>query len=346
MSIERTASNLAEFCKQVLGAPYWYGTFGQKANRSLYNTKKSQYSQYYPPKSWTEASFVDDFGKRVTDCAGLIKWFLWSDSMANKSPTYKASEDWGATTFYSKCTSKGKIGSLPAQKVGILVFNGNDSKKNHVGVIVDNDGTVIEAKGHAYGTVKSKASSWGYWGKCNLIKYEETPPAKDTYTVVTQYQPLTLRKEPTTKSDKIGALAKGSTFTSTNVVKGESVKGCDAWVGVNGGYANGYYLSPTPVIKEELKPEEPLPHPEPEPVTPVYEKYKVKTITGEWLALRCAPNTKATLIIRMDNGSVVELVKTVTGEKALGSNEWAYVSYTKNGRTYQGYCVKSRLKKA
>ncbi len=99
-------------------------------------------------------------------------------------------------------------------------------------------------------------------------------------------------------------------------------------------------------IEPKEEPAEPLPHPKPEPVTPVYEKYKVKTITGEWLALRVAPKTGAVLIERMPYGSEVELIKTVTGEKALGSNEWAYVSYTKNGRTYQGYCVKSRLKKA
>ena len=96
---------------------------------------------------------------------------------------------------------------------------------------------------------------------------------------------------------------------------------------------------------EEVKPE---PMPIPEPVKPqpvVYPKYKVKTVTGEWLALRVAPNTKSVLIVRMDYGAKVDLVRTVAGEKIYGSNEWAYVNYTKNGRTYTGYCIKSRLKK-
>lgn len=96
--------------------------------------------------------------------------------------------------------------------------------------------------------------------------------------------------------------------------------------------------------KEEVKPE-PMPIPEPVKPEPVYPKYKVKTVTGEWLALRVAPNTKAVLIVRMDYGAEVDLVRTVTGEKVYGSNEWAYVNYTKNGRTYTGYCIKSRLKK-
>lgn len=274
MAIARTNTNLAQFCLEVVGTPYWYGTFGQKASRSLYNEKKAQYSQYYPPKSWTEASFTDDFGKRVTDCAGLFKWFLWSDNMTNKSPTYKASEDWGANTFWNKCTEKGKIGTLPKNKIGLLVFKGTDAKKTHVGVIVNNDGTVVEAKGHAYGTVKSKASSWGYWGKCNLIKYDFTPtPTKDTYTVATKYQPLTLRKEPTTKSENIGEVKKGTVFTSTKVVKGEDVKGCNVWVGYQDGYLSGYYLSPTPVLPQEEKPAEPVAS---TPETPAYRTYVVK----------------------------------------------------------------------
>ncbi len=175
MAIERTNTNLATFCKQVIGAPYWMGTFGTKADRSLYNSKKAQYPSYYPPKSWTEESFTKDFGKRVTDCAGLLKWFLWSNNMTDKSPSYKASEDYGADGFWGQCSEKGSISSLPKDKIGIIVFNGTASKKTHMGVIVDNDGTVVEAKGHAYGTVTSKASSWGYWGKSKFIKYESTP---------------------------------------------------------------------------------------------------------------------------------------------------------------------------
>ena len=97
--------------------------------------------------------------------------------------------------------------------------------------------------------------------------------------------------------------------------------------------------------KEEVKPE-PLPVPEPvKPQPVVYPKYKVKTVTGEWLALRVAPNRGAVLIVRMDYGAEVDLVRTTTGEKVYGSNEWAYVNYTKNGRIYTGYCIKSRLKK-
>ena len=256
MAIERTAQNLATFCLQVVGTPYWMGTFGQKASRSLYNQKKADYPQYYPPKSWTEASFVDDFGKPVTDCAGLIKWFLWSDNMTNKNPTYKASEDWGATTMFKNCTETGKISSLPKEKVGILVFNGDASTKKHVGVIVDNSGKVVEAKGHAYGTVTSNASSWDYWGKLRLIKYESAPqPAPEptpqptptpepdtvkTYRVVNIRTFLAIRNTPyvdPSDKNKVGELYNGALVSVFETSNNWAKIGSGMWVSMT-------YLNP------------------------------------------------------------------------------------------------------
>lgn len=320
MAIDRTAANLATFCLQVVGTSYWMGCNGQRASRALYNEKKSAYSQYYPPKSWTEASFVKDFGKPVTDCAGLLKWFLWSDNMTNKNPSYKSSEDFGATTFYNKCTSKGKISSLPANKIGICVFNGNDTTKTHMGVIVDSSGTVVEAKGHAYGTVKSKASSWDYWGKCHLIKYDA--PVKDSYTVVTQYQPLTVRKQPTSKSDSIGELAIGYTFVSTDIVEGEDIHGCKIWVGTGGGYVSGYYLSPTPVLPDPPEPDPPSPEPTP---TPEPKKYTVKV--GDFLALRTGPSTDYKEKGRLWNGAVVTAVEEKDGWVKISGELWCSKAY-------------------
>lgn len=347
MAIARTNTNLASFCIQVVGAPYWYGTFGQKGNAQLYAAKKKQYPAYYPPKSWTEESFKKQYGKRVTDCAGLIKWFLWSNNMTDKSPTYKASEDWGANTFYSKCTEKGKIGSLPSEKVGILVFKGTDSKKNHVGVIVDNSGTVVEAKGHAYGTIKSKAKDWGYWGKCNLIKYESTPtppePPKPTnqYTVHTNSgDALRLRAEPNTTSKQTGWIDNGTTFTSDKVVEGQNVGGVKTWVYYKCGYASGKYLTPTPVLPAAEKPVEkptepsepivePAPIPEPaKPATPSGKTYRVIAVHG--LNVRsgagknypkCAP--------ALNYGAKVTVYEVKNGWGRIGTGKWCCMDYLK-----------------
>ena len=306
MAIERTANNLASFCLSVLGAPYWFACFGNVASESLYNSKRSesQNKKYYD--SWPKSTFTDDYGKRVTDCAGLVKWFLWSNNMTDKAPTYKASEDFGATTFYNKCTEKGKIASIPVQKVGILVFKGNDTTKTHMGVVVDNNGTVVEAKGHAYGTVKSKVSDWQYWGKCHLIKYDDVPPSKDTYTVTTQYQPLTVRKEPTTNSANIGELAKGSSFTSTTIVKGESINGCDV---------SGYYLTPTPTLP-------PTPTP-----TPTEKDYRVRVNT--FLAVRSSPENLGdkNKVGELYNEAVVTVYEKTGSWVRITGQSWVCADY-------------------
>lgn len=325
MAIDRTSQNLATFCLQVVGAPYWFACYGNVASEALYNSKRSepQNKKYYD--SWSKSTFTDDYGTRVTDCAGLPKWFLWSDSMEHKAPTYKSSEDYGATGFWNKCTEKGDIKTIPAHKVGILVFKGTGSTKTHVGVVVDDAGTVVEAKGHAYGVIKSNIKSFDCWGKCHLIKYDAAPPVKDQYTVVTQYQSLTVRKDPTRKSEQIDELAKGSKFISTNIVEGENINGCTAWAGVNGGYVSGYYLSPTPKVPDP-EPEPVPPDPEPTPA-PSGHSYTVKV--NNYLSLRTGPGTNYNEVGRLFNGAIVTADEESENWIKISGNLWCSKAYLK-----------------
>jgi len=161
----KNAAYICDYARAQLGRPYWFGTFGQTASASLYQSKKKQY-----PTQYTASDFPSQYGKRVHDCAGLIKGALWSDT-PNSSPKYNASQDYSANKFFTMAISKGAISSMPDQK-GILVFKGTDKQKNHIGVYVGS-GKVIEAKGHKYGVVESSINSgWKYWGKCNLFSYD------------------------------------------------------------------------------------------------------------------------------------------------------------------------------
>ena len=161
----KSASWLVSYVRSQLGRPYWYGTFGQTASAALYRNKKAQY-----PSQYTASDFSSQFGKKVHDCAGLVKGALWCSSV-DGSPSYNASEDYNANRFYLNSVSKGPISSLP-DVPGMLVFKGTDKNKNHIGVYIGS-GKVIEAKGHKYGVVESSISSgWKYWGKCNLISYD------------------------------------------------------------------------------------------------------------------------------------------------------------------------------
>ena len=242
---KKTNAYLIEYCKAQLGLPYWYGTFGQKATKKLYEEKKKQY-----PKQYTAKDFPSQYGKRVHDCAGLIKGAYWSDTPTS-APKYDAKTDYGARAFYTNCTKKGKIATF--DKVdGRLVFKGDDKKKTHVGVYWN--GYVIEAKGHAYGVVKTKfsAKSWQYWGQSNLfteaVKEEPQgepeptpapapapapapkPKAKDEYKVISKIG-VNIRKGKGSNYKKLGALNYGDVVKISKIDGAwAKLKDRDGWV--------------------------------------------------------------------------------------------------------------------
>lgn len=242
----KTNTGLVAYVKAKVGCYYWYGTYGQMASKSLYNAKKKQYPKYY-----TASDFSKQIAnpKQVFDCAGLIKAYLWTDSISDKTPKYNAKQDYGATGFYNAAKKKGKYSSSVKMKVGTLVFKGNDKTKTHVGVYIG-DNKVVEAKGHAYGVVTSKLSTgkWGYYAECHLISYaaEPTPapsptpsptptptpepvPATTKYKVKTHGDTLNLRENPNTISKTLAKIPNGTTINVFEIVKGESVYGNSNW---------------------------------------------------------------------------------------------------------------------
>ena len=156
----KTAQGLVEYAKAQLGKPYWYGTFGQGASKALYNQKKGQYPNYY---KWGYAGET----AKVHDCVGLVKGYLWCDSPDDPTPAYNVTQDKSANQMRDMCPSGGNISSLP-DVPGVLVFY-----NNHMGVYIGN-GEVIEARGHAYGVVKTKLADrpWKTWGYSPYITYE------------------------------------------------------------------------------------------------------------------------------------------------------------------------------
>lgn len=159
----KTNDGLSEYAIKQLGRPYWYGTFGNTATKSLLDAKTKQYpAHYYPSRIPT---YESQLGKRVHDCVGLIKGYLWS-SMPDSVPKYNASQDVSADGMKAICNNGEKMDSMPEQK-GILVF-----QPGHVGIYIGS-GYVVEARGFAYGVVKTplKSRGWTSWGKCPWISY-------------------------------------------------------------------------------------------------------------------------------------------------------------------------------
>lgn len=161
----KTNSGLIKYAEAQLGKPYWWGTFGQIASGALYTAKKRQYPSYYTAKD-----FQSQYGRRVHDCIGLIKGYLWSDSPSSV-PTYVVSQDKSASGMYGASKVKGTISTFDYVP-GRLIYKGSSPAKiNHVGIYIG-AGLLIEAKGHAYGVVKGafRPSEWDYWGQCPYIQ--------------------------------------------------------------------------------------------------------------------------------------------------------------------------------
>ena len=154
-----------QYARAQLGRPYWYGTFGQFATVELYEQKKKQYKTQYT--KWSAESFLKDCDRKtkVHDCIGLCKGYMMSISPEAEAH-YISKYDISANGMEEAAKLKGDISTLP-DIPGVLVW-----KNGHIG-IYEGNGHVIEAKGHAYGVVRSdlKATAWKKWLVCPWWEY-------------------------------------------------------------------------------------------------------------------------------------------------------------------------------
>ncbi len=157
---------LVEHCK-IAEKEKWgyvYGTFGTVLTEPLLQQKLKQ----YPSKVKIYESFIREnwMNKRIVDCVGLIKSFLWWNDGNIK---YNLSEDKSANGTYNLAKEKGPIPTIP-EMPGICVW-----KDGHIGVYIGN-GKVIEARGTKQGVIQSplKGNSsvrWTHWFKYPYIHY-------------------------------------------------------------------------------------------------------------------------------------------------------------------------------
>jgi hypothetical protein len=145
---------------------YVWGTFGDVLTPTLLKQKAAQ----YPTEVGSKEGYIHNryLGKRVADCVGLIKSYLWWDG---KNPRYDRSTDVSADMMYNLSKTKGELfnHSLPST-IGILLW-----KKGHIGVYIGS-GMVIEARGTNSGVILSGAhgtgsAGWTHWLECPFIRY-------------------------------------------------------------------------------------------------------------------------------------------------------------------------------
>lgn len=150
-------------------------------------------------------------GRYVTDCSGLFYWAFQSLG----GYMYH-----GSNTMWNKySTSKGKLTSSGARadgkilKPGSAVYrNASGNDRTHVGLYIGN-GEVIEAKGTAYGVVKSKVKGWDEWSELKGVDYNN-----EEVVIVLKYANVTggslnMREEPNTSAKRITSIPDGKTVS-------------------------------------------------------------------------------------------------------------------------------------
>lgn len=136
-------------------------------NGELYSREKAEYfhkiqrntSPNRDPKTYWLKDCAKWIGKMAADCSGGIV-----GAFRSVDPSYK---DTGANTFFSQCTEKGKISTIP-EIPGLCVW-----RDGHIG-IYEGSGYALEFRGTDYGCVRTKLKDRDFtnWGKLRDIQYE------------------------------------------------------------------------------------------------------------------------------------------------------------------------------
>lgn len=177
-------------------------------------------------------------GRYVTDCSGLFSWafnslggymYHGSNTMWDKYSINKG-----------KLISSGKRSDGQELKPGSAVYrNATGNDRTHVGLYVGN-GEVIEAKGTAYGVVKSKVKGWDEWSELKGVNYDGEVVIVIEYAKVIGGS-LNLRSEPNTGSNKLTSIPEGKTVA---IIEKTSKDWWKIQYNNYTGYAMNKYLSP------------------------------------------------------------------------------------------------------
>lgn len=166
---KKPSKYIIAYCVAQLGRPYWRGGFGQHASFALLDFERRRF-----PASYTAPDFEQQAraGEKVHDCSGLPKGAMLCATV-NSDPNQNLLKDYDKDPqmLWDAATVRGddmrKFPRIPCY----LVYN---SGKTHVGVYIGGE-DVVEARGHAYGVVKSKItdSRWKFWSDYYCCDYSD-----------------------------------------------------------------------------------------------------------------------------------------------------------------------------
>lgn len=199
-------------------------------------------------------------GRYVTDCSGLFYWafkelggymYHGSNTMWNKYSTAKGK------------LVKGKRSDGKELKPGSAVYmNKSGDDRTHVGLYIGN-GEVIEAKGTAYGVVKSKVTQWDEWSELKGVDYsvvDSATPEDEEVVVIMQNATvvggdLNIRANKSTTSKRLGGIPNGS---RVEVITNDGTWSAVDYQGIGGFVMSKYLKFDDPEGTDIIKVSKPL----------------------------------------------------------------------------------------
>lgn len=165
-----TSKGLVDHAKMALNEKWGYvfGTFGNVLTVDMFKDRLAS----YPDNVGKFKEFIVNnyIGKRTSDCAGLIKSYLWWNG---KDAVYNPKFDLSANQMYAIAIEKGPLNSIP-EIPGLCLW-----KEGHAGIYIGG-GQAIEAHGTKEGVIQTPikgpgATPWTHWFKSTFITYETAP---------------------------------------------------------------------------------------------------------------------------------------------------------------------------
>ena len=216
-------------------------------------------------------------GKRIHDCRGLTSACAKAAGIVDITGQTVAKQ-WNADTW----ARKGTIDTLPKDAAYVQLFRFNGSKWAHTGCYIGG-GETVDARGHAYGTIRGKLSAykWTHWaipaGMTSSVTPDGATPSPEgkadgersndgviySAIVTTKSGSLNVRSGPGTSYIKTGSLPKGE---RVDVLMEYDLDGDGvpewAFFGGDGkqGYVSLQYLTK---VEEPAAAQEPVPAAEP-----------------------------------------------------------------------------------
>lgn len=143
-----TGEGLAQYAKDKIGTPYFYGAKMQTLTEQLIASMKKMYPKTVTKEYVQKARNKGMVGKICTDCSGLIYGYRGKNV--------------GSSQLYQTASKRIPIAKFESFPIGTMVW-----KSGHVAVYIGMENgipMVVEAKGINYGVVKTrlKDTNWVY----------------------------------------------------------------------------------------------------------------------------------------------------------------------------------------